>query len=899
MKMKFINVALAVISAFALLSCNDKFADDAATKPCSQTSITLNIGTDELSRATQVEENAIKTITAYLFVAQGKPMAGTLVPTTTKAVINGSSASVTIFIHNNDALPVSSRRVEIYLLANNPPLTLPNDATARNTYLNNALTSGFDNTATGANFKGLVAETNVTTIDIPLNIQVNWPSAIVLKRVQSRIFVSNTKAVNDISNGLQGYTLSFSNLAQQAVVTNPRFPSNFSGVTYNGTYNYTIKGDNSDENFVNQEPVGYIYPNPTEKPVTVTVTDLNKNTKSTTFVPTAGKNYRVKVTPGATAAELAVSVELWEGYNNDTRDKYMVVVVSGQSNSVGYDESPVLIDGISKPDPNAFQLAYRDLTGGNLNIVPLKSRSDNLQDMSYVGPYGPKGIHLPLAKELLKRIPKGYKILVIPVAYGGTAFTTGTINNSYDAVGMKPALAPGRWGAGTPYAKTVIDRTKYALSLNPENKFLGVVWCQGEFDKGASKSQYPAFDAMTKEFFAAINSTYADRCPKGVADKDLWYNCSSTRYWHIWGHSDNCSDIFGGYKVWNPNTFINVPLQTDTNATNGTGATSGNRPTHFGNDAFSTVIAPMVAQCMDENGGLFNGNPNIAAQRFIEKDIRAAAATVGGKFTDADIQQQLLLFMPFSTKVSENTAPASGGYAVSGNINNNLVSDVFMDVNGNRRTRQVLQITPSSSSLTMARQANISGAWSVAFMVKRTSSLTAAGHLLANHQPVLYGTNLTSPFFGYKTFTANTNDEVVAGGNVEFVAERLTSSSADEGKNRSYAMPGRFIDADNVRTMDQWIHYVMTFDGNNRTAIYINGQLIHFPSVGGAITLSPYVQFSGLAAADFTTLYIGKTTKINNTLGAKLADVGIWNKELTEPTVKKLYLYSYYGYSRP
>lgn len=891
MKMKFINVAAAVISAFALLSCNEKFADDSASTPGNQTTITLNIGAEELSRATQGQENAIKTITAYLFVANGYDWAGTWVPSTTKAVIRGSSATVTIIMNNENSIPDSQRRVDIFLVANNPPITLPTGKGAGISAFMSALTSGFDNTATGDDFKGLPAMQWAWTLSIKRGEIQTYSTPVVLGRVQARTFVSNTKALSDISNGLQGYTLSFSGLAEQAVLYQPRNPNSFTGVTFNGTYTYNIKGDNSEENFNNQEPVGYIYPSPSNKPVTVTVTDPNRNTKSTTFVPLAGKNYRINVTPGATAAELGISVELWTG--NDTSEKYMVVVVAGQSNSVGYDESPINFNGVSQLEPNAFQLAYRAVAGGNLNIVPLQPSSDNLQDMLSIRPTipGAKGIHLPLAKELLKRIPKGYKILVVPVAFGGTAFTSGVPGN-YFASEMRPDFAARKWGAGTPYAKTMIDRTKYALNLNPKNKFLGVVWCQGEHDRNNSKLQYPLFDAMATEFFTAINASHASRCPKGRADKDLWYNYSTTAYWHVWNGGNNCSDIFGGYKVWNPNTFIHIPLDTPTNATNRVNPQlSSAWPSHFGDDAFSKVIAPMVVQCMDDNGGLFNGNPNIAAGRFVEKDIRAAAATLGGKFTDADIQQNLLLFMPFARTPTENSATA-GGYDASGAVNASMVAENFIDVNGRGRSRNVLQILPSSTMLKISRATNVSGAWSVAFMVKRTSSLTSANYTVA--EPILYGTNVNSPFFGYKTLTSGSNDEVVAGGNVEFVAQRVTSD------NRALTMPGRFIDADNVRTMDQWIHYVITSNGTNRTSIYINGERIIFPQANDrTVTLTPYLQFSDSPTTDLSTLFIGKTVSHSNTLGAKLADLGIWNKELSEQTVKKLYLYSYYGYTKP
>lgn len=887
MKMKFTNLVLAIIATLSILSCKKI---DQNTDGAQSGNATIRLEVDmsaELTRATQQQESALKSLTAYVFVVDGKPSAGKLVPSTTKAVINGTAASVSIII-DNDFNPIDDARVDVYLVAN-ASVKLPNDNTAKAAFMN-ATINGFDNTASEGDFPGLAAMKYVGVFSVR---PADKPSAntVTLNRVQARVFVSNTEVAGEAPNCLGGYAISFSNLADRAVLTHP-YRSNFNGVLFNAQYEYTVKGNNGDEDFYNQEPVGYLYPVPTDRMVTVTVKNPGKTaTKTATFSPQSGKNYRIKITPGNTDSELGVSVELWKG--EETRDRYMVVVVAGQSNAVGYDESAIFPDGLHQIDPNAFQLAYRDSYVGNMQIVPLKHCADDLQDMSTKvnknGVKGTKGIHMPLAKELLKLIPKGYKVLVIPVAFGGTAFTSGSLGN-YDAAGMKPDLDVARkWAKSSPYAKTMIDRTKYALNLNPENKFLGVVWCQGEYDRNQARNHYPAFTEMADEFFAAINLSHANRCPKGTADKDLWYNYSSTWFWHVWGdpknyYNDfNSSDVFGSYKAWNPNTFIHVPLDTDTNTREtGTGQASSNYPTHFGNDAYAKVIAPMVARCMDENGGLFNGKPKISDQRFVEKDIKAAAASLAGKFTDADIQEQLMFFMPFLNSGTQNTAPA-GGYVVETTNVSLIPSTGLIDINGAARSRKVLNVTPTGGSVRLKRPNNLTGAWSVAFLVKRTSNFSA------NTQPILHGTGNNSPFFGYKTYTAgNNNDEIVAGNYIEFVMERLAepATSLTEARRRGYATAAQFIDADNVRSMDQWIHYVITFDGVNKTYIYVNGQLL------------PSTQFSGLNASDFMDLYIGVSSKYPNTLGAMLADVGLWNKQLSEATIKKLYLYSYYGYTK-
>ena len=105
----------------------------------------------------------------------------------------------------------------------------------------------------------------------------------------------------------------------------------------------------------------------------------------------------------------------------------MILCVAGQSNAVGYDESPVAANALTRVDRT--RIAQLGLYGeDNLRVVPLGVCAQNLQDMRPYGHpsnpgVGTKGIHLPLARLLLKEIPEDYGILVIPCAYGGTGFT--------------------------------------------------------------------------------------------------------------------------------------------------------------------------------------------------------------------------------------------------------------------------------------------------------------------------------------------------------------------------------------------------------------------------------------------------------------------------------------------
>lgn len=166
--------------------------------------------------------------------------------------------------------------------------------------------------------------------------------------------------------------------------------------------------------------------------------------------------------------------------------KYAVLTVSGQSNAVGYDESPVYEVGGYAPHPRLKQLGLYD--EHNLTIIPLTYSPEDVQDMrAFSHPatpdkLGTKGIHLPLGHLLLEQLPADYQLLVIPVAYGGTYFGSEEHGlGTYDSEQMRdvrhsPKL---RWSVQSSYYKMLRDRLEYALNLHPDNVYLGNIWIQG------------------------------------------------------------------------------------------------------------------------------------------------------------------------------------------------------------------------------------------------------------------------------------------------------------------------------------------------------------------------------------------------------------------------------------
>ena len=280
--------------------------------------------------------------------------------------------------------------------------------------------------------------------------------------------------------------------------------------------------------------------------------------------------------------------------------KYMIVCVAGQSNAVGYDESIVTEKNCALLEQE--RIAQLGLYGeDNLQVIPLGVCAQNYQDMRPFGNpanpgIGTKGIHLPLAQQLLGIIPEDYGVLMISCAYGGSGFTVGTYG-PYDEAQLAPEPGVWRWGVSSNYYRGMKDRIAYALDMNPENRFLGVVWCQGEHDSGDAAGQKAGFEAMTADFFAHFAACYPGRVYRGDWNRNIWYTYETVSYWYTQGE---CAKIWENYRAWSPETYVEIPRDTDSNEVNGTGITARIRGAHFGNDAFLRIVAPRVAAVMKE-----------------------------------------------------------------------------------------------------------------------------------------------------------------------------------------------------------------------------------------------------------------------------------------------------------
>lgn len=354
-------------------------------------------------------------------------------------------------------------------------------------------------------------------------------------------------------------------------------------------------------------------------------------------------------------------------------DKWFVVCVAGQSNALGYDESPVS-NVISKNlNPNRIrQLGLYD--HHNLQIVPLTHHADAYENVTgrsnpaTPDKKGTKGVHLPLANLLLDEIPEDYGVLMIGTAFGGTGFTNKTRSNgleNYNAELKKPNTYTVRkdgqynWGKESAYFYGMRDRIKHVLDMNDENIFGGVVWIQGEEDYADPAGHKKGFTEMTTEFFRFFNEEnegkYKNQVAKRVWDKDLWYCVETVNYFY---EELNADAVWQNYRDFNMKTYVEIPRDTDSNAINGTSdPSSAMARGHFGNDAYTKVIAPRIFKKMSENGALIKGAvPTAAAtaatqttvtkvvneEESTERDLTAndfafVGATSAGTFTNKKI----------------------------------------------------------------------------------------------------------------------------------------------------------------------------------------------------------------------------------------------------------------------
>ncbi|EIZ6841594.1 DUF1737 domain-containing protein, partial [Escherichia coli] len=259
---------------------------------------------------------------------------------------------------------------------------------------------------------------------------------------------------------------------------------------------------------------------------------------------------------------------------------YYIIPLAGQSNGMSYGEGLPLPDTYDRPDPRIKQLARRSTVtpGGEAcsynDIIPADHCLHDVQDMSGInhpkadlnkGQYGCVSQGLHIAKKLLPYIPQNAGILLVPCCRGGSGLTVGNDGTFSETSGASANSA--RWGVGKPLYQDFLFRTKAALSKNPKNRFLAVVWMQGENDLADGSQQHSGlFTAMVQQFRADM-AAYSAQCVGGSAGSVPWICGDTTYYWKNL-NAAKYEAVYGGYKGREAQNIFFVPFMTDSSGAN-------------------------------------------------------------------------------------------------------------------------------------------------------------------------------------------------------------------------------------------------------------------------------------------------------------------------------------------
>ena len=169
-------------------------------------------------------------------------------------------------------------------------------------------------------------------------------------------------------------------------------------------------------------------------------------------------------------------------------ESYDIIIEAGQSNAEGsgYGE----VEKAYQPREDVLYLLpamqYEDIPGRGV-VVEYFDRPPKIEiAKERVGKNGPLGdFSLTFAEDYINNslLGEGRRLLIVRAAIGATGF-----NGGY-------------WGVGKPLHEKMIEVTKYALSLNPENRVVALLWHQGEHEaaRGTPVEDYKRYMKETIE----------------------------------------------------------------------------------------------------------------------------------------------------------------------------------------------------------------------------------------------------------------------------------------------------------------------------------------------------------------------------------------------------------------
>ena len=166
---------------------------------------------------------------------------------------------------------------------------------------------------------------------------------------------------------------------------------------------------------------------------------------------------------------------------------YDVILLVGQSNMQG--RGAQFLDRDEWPGIDQFPAANKPDAG---RIVPAV---DPLQHPGTIIEATPASLAIPFAREYRRKHP-GRRVLLVPAAYGATAFSS-TTGAHWD------------WTVttGTPLAPLAVQQAKDALAAaGPSARFAGILWHQGEGDLSISDQYADKLDGLIDYLRSELNA---------------------------------------------------------------------------------------------------------------------------------------------------------------------------------------------------------------------------------------------------------------------------------------------------------------------------------------------------------------------------------------------------------
>ena len=213
-----------------------------------------------------------------------------------------------------------------------------------------------------------------------------------------------------------------------------------------------------------------------------------------------------------------------------SHDKFDIIIQAGQSNSEGYGFG--LTDEPYQPNDRVWYL-NQDRT---ISLAVERVRNNGIQS----------NFALSFAREYIStgKLAEGRKFLIIRAAVGGTGF----LDN--------------RWKLTDDLYLQMMDMTRTALELNPENRLVALLWHQGETDAicNATYEQHydhlmtllksvrtefnvPSLPFVAGDFVHHWRDIHTDTCTPVInAIRDVCVNCGYGRFVETEGLNSNAQD---------------------------------------------------------------------------------------------------------------------------------------------------------------------------------------------------------------------------------------------------------------------------------------------------------------------------------------------------------------------